>query len=375
MGFRSCLASGIVLISATFGACAQTSTAVDLAPSLLPQSFGEWKPAGNPIANPPSPSVSLVNVSKQALEEDKPQRSQVAHYIRDEHGSAVGITVEAIEFDDRTGAYSAYTLVRRPDMREGAELGVNDSVGEGAVLFTQGASLVLVYPATAADIPRLKPLADMLPRPAGNKGAAPLLPTFVPAKALLNGSVRYAVGPATYAAQGGVLPANSIRWNASAEAITADYADKRGKETLTLLLFPTPEIAGTHTHAISAALPSLGSSFANAKVRRDMELVVLANGTFSADDAQKLVDGIHMRQVLSVDHDVQPVFHTEVQKTASLLVNVALLFGILGSAAVLLGLFLGYGRALFRVMRGKPAATEPEFLSLHLDPTNKPAQF
>jgi len=371
MGFRSCLASGIVLTAATLGVGAQSSTAVDLAPSLLPQSFGEWKPAGNPIATLPSPSVSLVNVSKQALEEDKPQRSQVADYTR---GGRI-LHVEAVEFDDRTGAYSAYTLVKRADMREGTELGVNDSVGENAVLFTQGASLVLVYPATAADIPALKPLADALPKPVGNKGAAPLLPSFVPSKSLVNGSVRYAVGPATYAAQGGVLPANSIRWNASAEAITAEYADKRGKETLTLLLFPTPEIAGTHTHAISAALPSMGSSFATAKVRRDMELVVLANGTFSADETQKLVDGIHMRQVLSVDHDVQPVFHTEVQKTASLLVNIALLFGILASAAILLGLFLGGGRALIRVMRGKPAAVEPEFLSLHLDPTNKPAQF
>lgn len=371
MGFRFSLVSGIVFSAATLGACAQTSTAVDLSPSLLPQSFGEWKQASSGGANSSASSLSLVTVSKQALEEDKPQRSQIADYTH----NGRNLHVEAVEFDDRTGAYSAYTLVKRADMHEGTDLGLNDSVGENAVLFTQGASLVLVYPATAADLAALKPLAEALPRPVGNKGAAPLLPTFVPEKGLVNGSVRYAVGPATYAAQGGVLPASSIRWNASAEAITASFADKRGKETLTLLLFPTPEIAGTHTHAISAALPSMGSGFATAKVRRDMELVVLASGAFSAEDAQKLVDGIHMRQVLSVDHDVQPSFHVEVQKTASLLFNIALLFGILASAAILLGLFLGGGRALIRVLRGKPAATEPEFLSLHLDPTNKPVQF
>jgi hypothetical protein len=37
--------------------------------------------------------------------------------------------------------------------------------------------------------------------------------------------------------------------------------------------------------------------------------------------------------------------------------------------------FLGGGRAAIRVMRGKPAAVEVEFLSLHLSPQNKPAQF
>jgi hypothetical protein len=61
-----------------------------------------------------------------------------------------------------------------------------------------------------------------------------------------------------------------------------------------------------------------------------------------------------------------PVFHAEVQKTFSLLTNIAILSGVLMGAAVLLGLFLGGGRALIRVLQGKPASAEPEFLSLHL---------
>ena len=35
-------------------------------------------------------------------------------------------------------------------------------------------------------------------------------------------------------------------------------------------------------------------------------------------------------------------------------------------AAVILALFFGGGRALIRVMQGKPAATEPEFLHIDL---------
>jgi len=85
----------------------------------------------------------------------------------------------------------------------------------------------------------------------------------------------------------------------------------------------------------------MGPGFASARVRREGELVALASGSFSAEEAQRLVDGAHLRQEVSFDKDVQPVFHTEVQKTASLLMSIAVLSGVLMLAAVLLGLFLG----------------------------------
>ena len=44
------------------------------------------------------------------------------------------------------------------------------------------------------------------------------------------------------------------------------------------------------------------------------------------------------------------------------------LSGVLMTAAVLLGLFLGFGRASIRMWLGKPAAVEAEFLGLGLEP-------
>ncbi len=362
--------SSVLSVILSFGiAHAQGTTPLDLAPKLLPASFADWQTGSG--SGVPANSLSLVNVNKAALEEDSPQRSQIADYTK----AGRNLHVEAIEFGDRTGAYSAYTLVRRAGMHEGKEVGVLNAVGENAVLFLQGTSLVLASPATPADLPALKVLADLLPKASGTKNVPPILPTFAPSRGLVNGGVRYAIGPASYTAQGGVLPANSLGWDKSAEAVTAAYDDKRGKETLTLLIYPTPEIAMAHVRAISGAAPRMGSNFANAKIHRDKELIALANGSFSAADAQALTDGVHMRQEVSIDKDVQPVFHVEIQKTASLLTNVALLFGILAVAAVLLGLFLGGGRAFIRVMRGKSAAVEPEFLSLHLDAKNKPVHY
>jgi hypothetical protein len=260
-------------------------------------------------------------------------------------------------------------------MHEAKDLGSNDSVGDGAVLFTVGNSVVLVSGADASDLASLKPLAAQLPKVPGNKGVAPLLPSLAPAAGLVNGSLRYAIGPATYLAEGGVLPANQLAFNKDGEAVTAQYTGKGGKETLTILLYPTPTIAGQITQMIQDSLGKMGPSFQSARVKRDGEAVSLASGSFTALEAQQLVGNVHLRQQIAVDPDMEPTFQTKVVQTYSLLQSTAILSGVLMTAAVLLGLFLGGGRAIYRVMTGKPAAKEVEFLSLHLSPQNEPAQF
>jgi hypothetical protein len=142
-----------------------------------------------------------------------------------------------------------------------------------------------------------------------------------------------------------------------------------------VLLYPTPAIAGEIAKSIQDAVPQMGAGFAEARVRREGPMVVLASGSFAADEAQRMVQGIHLRQDVAMDKVFAPAFETEVVKTYSLLTSIAVLSGVLMLAAVLLGLFLGVGRATFRVMRGKPAAAEPEFLSLHLAPQNKAPKF
>lgn len=325
---------------------------------LLPQSFGGWQQGGNSEPG----TVSLTTVNKAALQECGPLRSLVNTYTRDGRT----MRVEAVEFGDRTGAYSAFTLAVRPDMRVSKDVGSSNAVGDGVVIFTIGDTLVLASPATETDMTALKELAKALPKVTDNRGVAPLLPSFVPEEHLAPSGMRYALGPESYAAEGGVLPANSLGWDKSAEAVTANYDEKRGRETVTLLIYPTPQIAQAFERRLSTGVTGLGPSFANARVRRDQELVMLASGALPGSEAQALLENVHMKQLVSIDRDMPPVFHTEVQKTFSLLTNIAILSGVLMGAAVLLGLFLGGARALIRVLQGKPAASEPEFLSLHL---------
>ena len=330
----------VLAVGCGLSAVGQGSVAITEPVTLLPESFGAWKPAASP---PVVGLYSLANLSKEALEECGPQRSAVKDYSVDDHGGPVTIHVEAIQFGDRSGAYSAFTLALRPGMKPGKDLGSMDAVGDGAVLFTAGSSVVLVTGGSSNkfEVASLKPLVEMLPKVAGNKGVAPMLPSLLPEKGMVLGSVRYALGAETYQAEGGVLPAHSLGWEKSAEAVTAQYDDKRGKETLTMLLYPTPMIAGSFTKSIRDGVGKMGPGMAGAQVRREGELMLLASGSFSAEQAQHMLENIHMKQELSFDKDVQPVFHTEVVKTYSLLTSISVLAGVLMLAAVLLGLFLG----------------------------------
>jgi hypothetical protein len=243
------------------------------------------------------------------------------------------------------------------------------------VLFTVGKSLVLATfggEVTAQDVASLRPLAQAMPKVFGGAGAVPILPTLPPAKGLVGGSLRYALGPVSYAAEGGVLPAASLNWKMEPEVVTVRYDDERGKETLTLLLFPTPTIAENAAKTIQGEVPQLKDG--SARLRQDGALVLLATGSFAGDAAQQMITGIHLSR-MTFNQDAHPPFKVVAAQTFTLLENIAVLSCVLGAGAVLLGLFLGFGRAWFRVLRGKPAAVEVEFLSLHLAPQNKPAVF
>jgi hypothetical protein len=364
------------------GSWAQGSVSLmEPAAPLLPAKFGEWTrvdaaagtkpdaPAGSTAGSDSEPA--LLGVNPHVLGECGLIRSKAADYTR----GGRTVHIEAVQFGDRTGAYSAFTLAERPGMRVGGDLVTYDAVSGNAVLFMRGKSVVLAAfqgGATAQDVAGLRPLVEVLPKAFGTTGAVPILPTLTPAKGLVGGSLRYALGPVSYAVGGGVLQAASLNWKMEPEAVTAQYDDERGKETLTMLMYPTPTLAEEVAKTVQGDVPELKSG--GARLRQEGTLVLLATGNFSGDAAQQMIAGIHLSR-MTFNQDAHPAFKVVAAQTFTLLENITILSAVLGAGAVLLGLFLGFGRAWFRVLRGKPAAVEAEFLSLHLAPQNKPAVF
>src|SRR5215469_10882398 len=160
-GFR--VAAGVVACTLAMGAAQLGAQGVKLTEppvQLLPQNFGGWQLGGNSEPG----TVSLTTVNKAALQECGPLRSQVNTYTR----NGKTMRVEAVEFGDRTGAYSAFTLAVRPEMKVSKTVGSWDAVGSGVVMFTIGDTLVLASPASEADVPALKELAKVLPKVTGS---------------------------------------------------------------------------------------------------------------------------------------------------------------------------------------------------------------
>ncbi len=351
--------------SAAFGQSIKTMLVEPPTP-LLPAKFGPWQPdqTSNSCSDDCPP---LVGVAGAVLKEDGVSRASHAIYHRG--NSAATMTLDAYQFGDATGAASAFTFLRKPEshmiLAKDSKIGSEMAASGGDYIFRSGTTVVVADASKAgvAVVNDLRLLESTLPKIGGPRGQDPLLPTLLPRKDIEIESVRYALGPVDYQAMGGVLPPGIVGFDKSAEAVMAKYKD-RG--VLTLLLYPTPQIAGNHGRAIVEEMNHEGTAAGTVKLRREGPLVAMTTGTWSPEDAQKVVEGIHLRQVLTMEKTPPPEFHAEVRKTVSLLTSIAILSGLLALAAVILGLVLGFGRAAIRVMQGKPAAMEPEFLRIDL---------
>jgi hypothetical protein len=302
------------------------------------------------------------------LKEDGLDRGDKLTYQKQKGTGTLDVT--AFQFGDATGAVSAFTYLRKPGSRlvvsgkgkVGSEMA---ATGAGDFIFRSGTTVVIADASKAGGsvVNDLRQLETTLPKIGGPRSQAPLLPTLLPSKGLEIETVRYALGPVGYQAMGGVLPAGMAGFDKSAEVVMAKYKD-RG--ILTLLLYPTPQIAGNHGRAIEAEMNREGAAAGTVKLRRDGPLLSMTTGAWSPEAAQKMVEAVHLHDVLTWNKTPPPDFRMEVHKTVTLLTSIAIFSGILALAAIILGLFLGFGRAAIRVMQGKPAATEPEFLRIDL---------
>jgi len=371
------VAARLVLVLAVAGMTAQaggqtkTTMLVEPPAPLLPLSFGAWQAedAAPSCRDCFEPEGQVADV----LKEDGLHRGARMIYRRQKGAGTLEVT--AFQFVDATGALSAFSFLREPGSRIvsspagkiGSELAVAD---RGDYVFRSGTTVVVAdaSKAGASVVSDLRRLETTLPKIGGPQAQMPMLPTLLPQKGLEADTVRYALGPVGYQAMGGVLPGAMVGFDKSAEAVMAKYA---GRGLLTLLLYPTPQIAGSHGRAIESEMNRQGASAGTVKLRREGPLVLMTTGSWSPAAAKQMVEGIHLRDQLTWNKAMPLEFHSEVRKTFSLLSSIAILSGLLMLAAVVLGFFFGFGRAAIRVMQGKPAATEPEFLRIDLSGQSK----
>ena len=344
-----------LLAPAAFFASALAFAAPAPSPVLLPPSFAGWTQESTVTAIP-APADAAV------LQEYGLAQSSTSIYT----SGSQRLTVRALRFADATGAYGAFTFYREPGMHA-EKIGHDGAATGDHYLFWSGAT---VLDATFArpspdektdEKTALAALADQIPQAGGAAGIPPSLPRYLPPAQLNADTIRYAIGPAAYARNGGQLPAGAIDFSQETEVVTAQYGPAGSQATLTLLLYPTPQIAGAHLKTIDTLAKSSGIS-----TKRSGPLVAIVSGHLSPQKVQQLLSAVHFEDYVTINHPEGYV--PEGAKLYRLLLGITVLMVVLMSAALLLGLFLGGGRALYRVVRGKPVSTvsEEEFISLHL---------
>jgi hypothetical protein len=231
----------------------------------------------------------------------------------------------------------------------------------------------------------MRELAGQIAVPDGTRALAPPILANLPQASMDGQTTHYAVGPMGYAGAGGVLPVELVSFDKGAETATATYKLRSGPATLTVIDYPTPQIAMAQETRIRDYIKAgvldakqdakkvqpawtkalQDSDQASLEVRRSGPLVAIVSGDAVPDESHKLLATVHYEaDLISVPQPVE----SEVAKTGRLLLGIAGLVIVGSAAAILLGFFLGGGRALYRIARGRPISSvyDEEFTSLKL---------
>jgi hypothetical protein len=344
--------------------------------ALLPESFAGWVDTGAPKTITDVAQADSANAA--VLKEYEFTDAVAAEYKR----SGETLSVHALRFHDASGAYGAYSFYRQNGWPK-EQIGTGATSNNNRVIFWVGdivvdASFSRIGPMSGSE---LRELAGQLPQPEGGKALTPPILANLPKDQLDGQTTHYAVGPAGYAGAGGVLPPELLGFDRGAEAVTANYTLRTGPATLTVIDYPTPQLAAGQEKTIRAFVeackradkqtqagwpkPLQDSGLAALEVRRSGPLVALVSGNAFTDDSHKLLASVHYESELT---SLQQEGESEVLKTGKLLWGITVLVLIGCSVSLLLAFFLGGFRALYRLARGKPVSSvyDIEFISLNL---------
>jgi hypothetical protein len=344
--------------------------------ALLPESFAGWVESGAAKKITDAAQADATNAA--VLKEYEFTDATLAKYKR----SGETLSLLALSFHDASGAYGMYSFYRQNGWPK-EQIGAGATSNNNRVLFWVGnivvdANFSQIGPMSGSE---LRELAGQLPQPEGGKALAPPIMASLPKAQLDAQTTHYAVGPAGYAGAGGVLPPEQVGFDRGAEAVTASYTLSTGPATLTIIDYPTPQMAAAQEKTIREFInackradkqaqlawpkPLQDSGLAALEVRRSGPLVALVSGNAFTDDSHKLLGTVHYESELT---SLQQPTESEILKTGKLLWGITILVLIGCGVSLLLAFFVGGFRILYRLARGKPVSSvyDIEFISLNL---------
>lgn len=342
-------------------------------PALLPQQFGGWEIQGAPRTSTEARAADPTNAA--VLKEYRFTDLASATYTRDDGRT---LRVRAARFADASGAFGAYTFYLQPDMTK-EEIGDQAASLGDRVLFYRGHVLVDAQfsketPMSGAE---LRELAGSLPRIAGAAANLPSFIQFLPSRSYVPNTQKYVMGPLALNLIGAPVKSDLVDFGSSSEVSLAHYSTPSGEATLTLISYPTPQLAADHLKRIDAAhqlaQPQAGISVIGGSGtffdKRTGPIIAIATGGISDSDAKALLGRVNYEANVTWN---TPTSDTQVRDLYMLILNIVILCAILGGLAIVAGVAFGGFRILMKRLYPERVFDRPEqmeFISLHLTET------
>jgi uncharacterized protein DUF6599 len=318
-------------------------------PGALPQAFSGWqmeksslKTGTDPAAVDPADSAVLKEYGFAGFE--------TVTYVR----NGRKMQVKAARFTDSSGAYGAFTYFVQPQMQT-EKIGDQGASNNRRILFYRGnllvdVSLEQLSAMSAAD---LRALADALPNPKGNSSALPTLPLNMPKQSYVPHTARYILGPLALERLGVPISAGLVNFSVSPEVEFAKYRTSNGEASLTLVAYPTPQIAGERLKAMqSAGLP--GGPF---YFKRSGPLLAAVNGNIPESEAQSLLASVNYDADVTWNQAAKP---NPKDDPYGLVFALVLLIVIVVGAALVFGVAFGGLRILAKKLFPDRVFDRPE---------------
>jgi hypothetical protein len=326
--------------------------------AFLPKSFAGWTQTGQPQITTDAAQADAAYPA--VLKEYGFSDAETATYTRDDGRK---LTIKAARFADATGAYGAFTFYRQPVMGT-EQIGTKAASANNRVLFFRSNVLVEANfeRISAMSASELRDLAAALPAANGPAGNLPTLPEYLPKKNAVENSAKYVLGPQALVAAKSPLTAEQVDFAFQPEVLTQDYTSESGALTLTLIDYPTPQIAGARFRALQAA--QKGST--NFIERRTGPILEVVSGASGSSEARDLLNSVNYEAEVTWNEATSVSPRNNI---GNLIVAVFALIGIILLISIIFGVFFGGIRIVMKRFfpdRVFDRPEEMEIIQLHL---------
>ena len=352
VSFRMCLMLLAVLapsaIAFAQASAPQSQAASSSTGTILPSTFNGWELQKSSLKRGTDPA-SADGPDAAVLKEYGFANFEAGVYTR----NGRKMQIKAARFNDASGAFGAFTYYLEPQMLN-EDIGDRGASNNKRILFSRGNLLVeaTLEQVTAMSAADLRALAEALPKVKGNIAALPTVTGHLPKQSMVAHSMRYIEGPVALERLGVPIPPSLVNFDMGPEVAFAKYRSSNGQANMTIISYPTPQIAAERLKAFqSAGLP--GAFY----FKRTGPLLAAVNGNIPEGEAQSLLASVNY------DADVtwnQPTKLNPKDDPYKFIFALIMLIVIVVAAALVFGLFFGGFRVLARKLLPNRVFGRPE---------------